>query len=594
MASKMEEASERMWQLVNDPLVARLQEANEAETRLLVVDRVLNILGWPLEDYKPEEAVAGGGFTDYRLTIDGQQRLIVEAKRIGRILALPKTLKSNQYSNSFLMKSCGEEVTALLDQCLTYCQRCGLRYAVATTGQVWIVLVGFLDGLEWGNLHSYVFHSLEDAANRFSVFYDLISRDAVKNNSLDERFGSAVLVRPSVAIRPRDQVEIPEETISVPHRAEVTAFFDTFMGDLTRAERAEMLERCYVSSREIEEFSSDLQALLEYDAVLDEQEKPVARIDEDQLRKAIEYQWNTGIPKTILIAGRIGAGKSTFVRRFVAEQAAAKNTACVVVDLINRAARRADQTEKEVQAISEIILNLLFERFREKFDPFTPSVLRACFRKEIDQFRSRRQVLLRQKEEEYLLAEEEYLHGLCADKYKHLVGYAQFLRNKRYKLWIALDNIDQGTYSYQEFVYAFAHDLSTESGSVTLITLREDTFLEAVEAGFLNVRSSDVVFRLNPPELRQVVAKRRRYVDYLLKYNKIPRVLGLSAPFVGALSWHLKALFLGQDDRLRRQVSSMSLGNIRDSLQLIEDYYTSFHSRFHGFYKQYAEIDETD
>jgi len=594
MAGKMEEASERMWQLVNDPAVGRLQEANEAETRLLLVDRVLGILGWPADEYKPEAPIAGGGYTDYRLTVDRQQRLIVEAKKYGRILPLPKVLKGQQYSNSFLIKSCGEELTALLDQCLKYCQRCGIRYAVATTGSVWIVLVGFVDGLEWGNLHSYVFHSLEDAATRFSLFYDLISRDAVRNNSLEEHFGSAILVKPSVAIRPRDRLEIPDEAIAVPHRGELTRFFDTFMGDLTHPERSDMLEHCYVSSREIEEFSSDLQALLEYDAVLDEQEKPVAELDEDQLRKAIEYQWNTGIPKTILIAGRIGAGKSTFVQRFVKEQATAKSTVCVVVDLINRAARRADQTEREVQAIAALVLDQLFERFHEAFDPFDPSVLRACFRKEVDQFKSRKQVLLQRREEEYLLAEEQYLHELCADKYKHLVGYAQFLRKKRYKLWIALDNIDQGTYSYQEFVYAFAHQLSTESGSVTLITLREDTFLEAVEAGFLNVRSSDVVFRLNPPELRQVIAKRRRYIDYLLKHNKVPRVLGLSKTFVGALNWHLKALFLGQDDRLRRHVSALSLGNVRDSLQLIEDYYTSFHSRFHGFYQRSLEHQEED
>src|SRR4051794_26028773 len=84
VASKMEEASERMWQLVSDSAVARLHEMNEATTRLLVIDRVLNILGWTNEDFNPEELVPGEGFTDYLLQVDGQSRLVVEAKKAGR------------------------------------------------------------------------------------------------------------------------------------------------------------------------------------------------------------------------------------------------------------------------------------------------------------------------------------------------------------------------------------------------------------------------------------------------------------------------------------------------------------------------------
>src|ERR687885_1324519 len=53
-------------------------------------------------------------------------------------------------------------------------------------------------------------------------------------------------------------------------------------------------------------------------------------------------------------------------------------------------------------------------------------------------------------------------------------------------------------------VYAFAHKLTDDASCVTMITLREDTFLAARETGFLNVRGSDIVFRLNAPELRQV------------------------------------------------------------------------------------------
>ena len=45
-----EEAINRMRVLVNNNIVKQLQGANEAKTRLLIVDEILNILGWPKSD----------------------------------------------------------------------------------------------------------------------------------------------------------------------------------------------------------------------------------------------------------------------------------------------------------------------------------------------------------------------------------------------------------------------------------------------------------------------------------------------------------------------------------------------------------------
>lgn len=99
--SKIEEASEQIRQLAQESIVEQLSKSNEAETRLLLIDRVLAILGWPLDEYKPEQTTSNGGYTDYRLTIDGQPRLIVEAKRFGLNLPLPKTLSQPQYKIPF-------------------------------------------------------------------------------------------------------------------------------------------------------------------------------------------------------------------------------------------------------------------------------------------------------------------------------------------------------------------------------------------------------------------------------------------------------------------------------------------------------------
>ncbi|HSH81994.1 MAG TPA: hypothetical protein VLA19_26000 [Herpetosiphonaceae bacterium] len=60
----------------------------EQDVRLKVIDPVFNrVLGWPLHAISTEDP-AGDGFIDYKLTVDGFARLIVEAKRDSRSFEL--------------------------------------------------------------------------------------------------------------------------------------------------------------------------------------------------------------------------------------------------------------------------------------------------------------------------------------------------------------------------------------------------------------------------------------------------------------------------------------------------------------------------
>ncbi|HEY7416089.1 MAG TPA: hypothetical protein VH593_12925, partial [Ktedonobacteraceae bacterium] len=263
--SQLEAAANKMHALLQDDLVRQLQGANEATTRLRLIDEVLALLGWPKSEYYPEQPTPAKTYTDYRLTLEGQPRLIVEAKRMGLIDPLPTSLRSPDYANSFLFNHCGPEMQSLLQQCLEYCVQCGVPYALATTGEVWIVLIGFKSGVGWDKLRSFVFHSLEDVSQRFSEFYGLVSREAVKKNSLEEKFGSTVFIKPTVAIRPREQVGHPPDIGKAPEKQIIRAFFDNFLGDITRPEQVKMLEQCYVDNSELNEFTRELQRLLQYD-----------------------------------------------------------------------------------------------------------------------------------------------------------------------------------------------------------------------------------------------------------------------------------------------------------------------------------------
>lgn len=362
------------------------------------------------------------------------------------------------------------------------------------------------------------------------------------------------------------------------------------MGDITRQDQEKMLDLCYVENRELTEFSRDLQQILQYDATLDELEIPIDEVDKSLLEKELEFQSATSKPKTILLVGNVGAGKSTFIHRFSRNEARTRRNICTIVDLINHSTKEIERGRAEEQRLAELVINRLAIEFQEKVDPYNSDILRGCFEVELNRFKKQRQMLLSLDPNKYAFEEEAYLYEQSKDKYKHLVGYLKYVRKKRYRVWIAFDNVDRGSDSYQSFVYAFAHQLSSDAGCVTLITLRQDTFLEAQDAGFLDVRSSDIIFQITAPEFRQVISKRRKYIDQIIARNEVPKPFKAHVELIQILNWHLTRLVLEENNFVRLLITTLSLNNIRYGLQMLRDYYTSYHCTFHEFYKEYPNI----
>ena len=67
---QIEDAARRMYELAASDLAQQLRRANEATTRLRIIDEVLDMLGWPKVDDHPERATSTRGYTDYLLSIN--------------------------------------------------------------------------------------------------------------------------------------------------------------------------------------------------------------------------------------------------------------------------------------------------------------------------------------------------------------------------------------------------------------------------------------------------------------------------------------------------------------------------------------------
>ena len=100
----------------------KLQDANEAETRSLLIDTVLvDVLGWSRDDFNPEKRVGHIGYIDYLLTTDKVPRLVVEAKRVSHTFGTPSSKrKRNHYQLRYFRTAFGPAFTEVLEQAERY------------------------------------------------------------------------------------------------------------------------------------------------------------------------------------------------------------------------------------------------------------------------------------------------------------------------------------------------------------------------------------------------------------------------------------------------------------------------------------------
>jgi hypothetical protein len=163
-----------------------LSNANEASTRLKVIDRILReILGWLDEDISPEEHVTEDGNTTYSDYIlrTANTAIIVEAKKVGAAFTAFAGQRRVKLSNQFLQSELGEAIIQARD----YARKFGIDYAVATNGSIWAIFPAQRhDQVKFNDSTAQVFWSLQDALNEsYQEFYDLLSRSSVISGSLE-------------------------------------------------------------------------------------------------------------------------------------------------------------------------------------------------------------------------------------------------------------------------------------------------------------------------------------------------------------------------------------------------------------------------
>lgn len=493
----------------------KLHSFNEAQTRLLLIDRILNILNWPVDSFNPEKRATNFGFLDYLLTVDGVPFLVVEAKRVGDTFGHPShRIQREQYRLSYLRTQFGKSVTEVIEQAEKYALSEGVSYALITNGAEWILAqarlppafksTDELNAVYFGNIFSEGFH--------FDLFWELLNCQSVTEGILEDHFGILNCQEAEHILYPRAEFGTLEWQKPTNGKY-LRLFYQYFFTDLVDPRRRKMLERCYVSDSRLDQYHGELQRALQ-------DTSPIYIPDAIELSPGDHAEIlasDSGDRKgsVVIVTGSVGCGKSTFIARVLqdAEQEIQRlnlNRQYVSINLIDE----VFYEENVVRVLWELIYDewvkieptsLEYDNLKKIFQSTLSSIRKGGKRRLFDA-----------DENEWIKTEAAKLDYLQHTPEKFLPAcWEYYQKKKRTGIALIFDNVDRASEHFQRQVYGLAHKIARETGITVVITMRESTFLRGLDGGFLDVRPNDRVFHLQYPTLEKVLSRRVKYIESL-------------------------------------------------------------------------------
>ncbi len=486
-----------------------LHSANEATTRLLIIDKVLSALGWDNEDFNPETHARETGYLDYLLSIDNVPRLIVEAKRTGITFgADSRNSPRNHYQLRYFRSAFGRPFSLIVTQAEKYALETGVKYALITNGCEWVLLQlllapGYTD---LNDLRGYYFGNLFTDNFNFELFWERLHKPHVDTGSLESAFAE-------INIKEADFVQIPSTKfgqLEWQKKEDIVLreFYDFFFDEIIDAGRRNMLEKCFVSDSRLNQFQGELNRALKDSAPSYAPE--ALDIDPGDGDRLVSRSSGDRKGRVVIVTGSVGCGKSTFVTRELvrARHEQDRSLLALKIDLI-------DEVESQIRDIQSILWKYIDREWQNTCpDAYHNEMLRKIFGRELaDLRRGPYKAVFDQDQSELGRQEAQLLEKLLNDPETYFRKCWEHYRGKGIGVVIFLDNVDRASEPYQKQVYNFTHKLARETGTTVIVTMRELTFFRGREAGFLDVRSDATVFHLRSPNLEQLLSKRIAYIE---------------------------------------------------------------------------------
>ncbi len=579
------------------PKPQALRDANEAKTRIVFIDKVLAVCGWSVDELGVEEPTGGGDYIDYLLA-DAQQQpwMVVEAKRVSRTFALPKS--SHPYRSLATLARQSSDLKEVLDQAARYCNDRGVPYACVTNGYQWLFFRGLsASGRPWLKGSALAFDSLDDIDTRTAEFIRCVDRRFAFTPTLPELLERASGASMPPGRRAAEQLPPMQRPAQQPSPA-IRAAAEFFFSDISDGERVGMLDECYVVPGHSSDFDITLQRLLkdtpdDLSDLPDDARDGTPRQFIDDLAADARF---LNIRNPIAVVGNVGAGKTTFLKKVLVDLIRTKSVITAYVNLEGHSTGGALSQDTESRHLAREITTELTTRAEilvkgrndisdaeiSQVYPNSRETLSTIFRERIEaarRFSERLWATNQQAWEERKLAiydeerrdEVRYLHSFITHLKARIPpgDYAEGVR-RRIPVVIFIDNLDQGTDEYQRFVYGFCTELTRKTGAIAVLCLREDTYRAGRRAGgFLTSSELHYVFHVASPPLDRVLKLRLDYGQNRLQEGRLPAALAVEGEQVQITLGVVDTVFGVPTSEATALVAALSGQDVRESLRLV-------------------------
>jgi energy-coupling factor transporter ATP-binding protein EcfA2 len=551
----------------------------EADTRFQIIDRILQeVLGWEDTDFKLEPHLESG-YADYILKDKGTNKLVVEAKRSSQNIFDSKRKSYGTY------KASGPTLRSAIEgmkQAQSYCMDTGVTFSVLTTGYQW---VGFWAIRENGKPpfegNAAVFPTLDSIKEDFSVFYDLFSKEGIR----EQLFKIIISSSEGLSIVSNEKLEAltGPESISLLKRSalasDIEILFKKFFSDISGDENAEMLAECFVESKESKEAEVGIEKIarniLENIGLVDSKDGGELQ---DKMRMSLERESRD----FVLIVGNKGAGKSTFIDRFfrlVLEKDLRGKCLILRLNLADSDGNEAKISEWLSKCLVKELEKQLFGDEGPKYD----DLLGVFFDEYNRWLRGEYKYLYESDKNQFKIEFGKFVYKYRnEDHYNYALKLLSRSVNSNKKMpCIVFDNTDHYQKSFQESVFQYAQSINRAVHSFIICPITDRTVWQLSKAGpFQSYHTHS--FYLPVPQAKEILKKRVWYlknkVDEETKKEKkdytLNRGIRLQINDLRGFVACIEEIFVNTD-YVSRTISWLSNHDIRRGLRIAERIITS-------------------
>ena len=554
---------------------------NEATTRLRSINTMLfQVLGWDVKDIDAETHVRSGGFADYVLRHGEVSVGVVEAKRDGETFVLGDIRYGAEPVGFGLLAKESKPASEAMTQAAGYAAALGTRYVAITNGHQYVITLAFVPGVRIEHRSVMVFESLDAIAARFRSFFECLSPAGMQANALaakllesrrapaPTKLSASIHGYPKAANRNVIANEIGWVLSIVWDKANENDADDDF------------LRRCYVTP------AASGSTLAQAKEIIEQR----SRLDESVASTEVHPQSDTiGIfsaqrpEKPIIILGRVGHGKSTFLDylRLVEAKNQLSGYLQVEVDFLDRPA--------SASAVHDHVFRTFDNQILERYgiDISAAGFARAALDRELRRFRgtvqgSRHPV---GSPEQHRL-EDDFVVGVQQNYHQYLTAVVRHLRRSHHKsIAVFFDNLDRRDDPIQEQAFLEASALARDWEALVFVCLRPGTFYRSAATGGLDAIAPRTI-SIAPPRPDIVLKKRFEFAREVAA-GDAQRATGLPATSFGkSISAQLPtaaAFFaccrdsFAQNRELTNVFDAVANGDMRSLLRFVRDFLTSQH-----------------